>query len=117
MKSFRPGGQRDEHVTGEMQKNRLTVSILGSTFTIKSENDPEYLGEVVEYLRMKIEEIRQRSDISDPLKVSLLTALNLVDELFKAKQPVNPGETKDSVEIEKLTERLINKIDESLMGN
>ncbi len=100
-----------------MQKNHLTVNILGSTFTIVSDNDEEYLGEVVEYLIMKIEEVKQGFAKIDPLKISLLTSLNLVDELFKVKKLIYPEESNDSLEIEQLTERLINKIDESLLEN
>ncbi|MBA7626467.1 hypothetical protein ES703_33916 [subsurface metagenome] len=101
-----------------MEKNLLTVNILGSTFTIKSDNNPDYLGEVVAYLKGKIDEVRQGTAAgNDPLKIALLASLNLVDELFKAKQHTNPGKDRESKEIEHLTEQLINKIDESLMEN
>ena len=100
-----------------MQKNWLEVNILGSSFTIQSENDPLYLGEVIEYLNIKIDEINKEFSINDPLKISLLAAINLVDELFKTKKHINinPGEVSDSVEITKITEQLIDKIDESLL--
>lgn len=104
-----------EKEKGKMQKNWLEVNILGSSFTIQSENDPLYLGEVIEYLNIKIDEINKEFSINDPLKISLLAALNLVDELFKTKKHINPGEVSDSVEITKITEQLINKIDESLL--
>ena len=97
-----------------MAKNHLRVSFLGSSFTIQSDNDPEYLDEVVEYLRHKIGEAARAAAPGDPLKTALIVALNLVDELFKERQKKIKEETKDSREIEIITEQLIDKIERSL---
>jgi len=88
----------------------VEVSILGSSFTIQSRYDPRYMGEVVAYLKEKIREIQAASGVQDPLKVSLLAALNVVDELLRKK-----GE--NAREIEEITERLIEQIDRSLVEN
>jgi len=97
-----------------MAKNHLHVSFLGSSFTIQSDNDPQYLDEVVEYLRHKIGEAARAAAPGDPLKTALIVALNLVDELFKERQKKIKEETKDSREIEIITEQLIDKIERSL---
>ncbi len=100
-----------------MQKNQLTVNILDAKFTIKSENEARYLEEIVEYLKFKIDEIRQGFSLNDPMKISLLAALNLVDELFKTRQRNSSGGIQEALEIEKITERLITKINASLTEN
>ena len=88
----------------------VEVNILGSSFTIQSNYDPRYMAEVVAYLKEKVREVQTGSGVQDPLKVALLAALNVVDELLRKR-----GE--DSREIEELTERLIERIDRSLVEN
>jgi cell division protein ZapA len=88
----------------------VEVSILGSSFTIQSRYDPRYLGEVIAYLKEKIREVQASSGAQDPLKIALLAALNVVDELLQKRN-------EDSREIEELTERLIERIDRSLVEN
>jgi len=101
-----------------MDKNSLAVNILGSSFTVQSNGDIQHLQRVVNYLEKKVEEIQRKYEQSatqDPVKISLLAALNLVDELLRT----GGVETVDSeaVELERITERLIDTIDKSLMGN
>ncbi len=97
-----------------MEKSSLEVSILGSSFSIQSGNDPLYLGKVVDYLNVKIDEVQKGFTVRDPMKISLLAALNIIDELFQAK---GTGGEKDSVEITQITNKLIHRIDESLSEN
>jgi cell division protein ZapA len=101
-----------------MNKNSLAVNILGSSFTIQSNGDLQHLQRVVDYLQKKVEEIQQKyadSATQDPVKISLLAGLNIVDELLR-KQGVEAA-AGEAVELERITERLIDTIDRSLMGN
>ena len=93
-----------------MDGRSVEVNILGSSFTIQSRYDPRYTGEVIAYLKGKIREIQAASGAKEPLKIALLAALNVVDELLAKR-----GES--SREIEELTERLIERIDQSLVEN
>ena len=93
-----------------MDGRSVEVSILGSSFTIQSRYDPRYLGEVIAYLKKEIREIQAASGAQDPLKIALLAALNVVDELLRKR-----GD--NSREIEEITERLIERIDQSLVEN
>ena len=93
-----------------MDGRSIEVNILGSSFTIQSNYDPRYMAEVVAYLKEKVREVQTGSGVQDPLKVALLAALNVVDELLRKR-----GEA--SREIEEITERLIERIDQSLVEN
>jgi cell division protein ZapA (FtsZ GTPase activity inhibitor) len=93
-----------------VNERSVEVGILGSSFTIQSHYDPRYMSEVIAYLKEKIREVQISSGAQDPLKIALLAALNVVDELLRKR-----GE--DSREIEELTERLIERIDKSLVEN
>jgi len=100
-----------------MDKNSLAVNILGSSFTVQSNGDIQHLQRVVHYLEKKVEEIQRKYEqnaTQDPVKISLLAGLNIVDELLRT----GGVETVDSeaVELERITERLIDTIDRSLMG-
>jgi cell division protein ZapA len=86
----------------------VEVNILGSSFTIQSRYDPRYMSEVVAYLKEKIREVQASSGVQDPLKIVLLAALNVVDELKRGE---------GSREIEQIAERLIERIDQSLVEN
>jgi len=101
-----------------MNKNSLAVKILGSSFTVQSNGDLQHLQRVVDYLEKKVEEIQQKyaeSTTQDPVKISLLAGLNVVDELLRSRGVESvDGE---AVELERITERLIDTIDKSLMGN
>jgi cell division protein ZapA (FtsZ GTPase activity inhibitor) len=101
-----------------MNKNSLAVNILGSSFTIQSNGDLQHLRRVVDYLEKKVEEIQQKyaeSTTQDPVKISLLAGLNVVDEMFRKRG--TGGSDSEAVELERITERLIDTIDKSLMGN
>jgi cell division protein ZapA (FtsZ GTPase activity inhibitor) len=78
----------------------------------------------VEYLKGKIAEIEQgvsgksaAQPARDSLKISLLAALNIVDELFQARRLSKQPESENSEELEKITEKLIQAIDASLVEN
>ena len=88
----------------------IEVSILGSSFTVHSRYEPRYMSEVIAYLKERVREVQATSNIQDPLKIALLAALNVVDELLARR-----GE--NSREIEEITERLIERIDRSLVEN
>ncbi len=93
-----------------MDGRSVEVSILGSSFTIQSNYEPRYLDEVIAHLKEKIRGIQAASGAQDPLKIALLAALNVTDELLQKRG-------QDSREIEDLTERLIERIDQSLVEN
>lgn len=95
-------------------RHSIEVSLLGSSFTIQSKYDPAYMAEVIGFLQGKIREVQTGSTIKDNLKIALLAALNVVDELFRLK--ARPEES-DSREIKEITERLIETIDKNLVEN
>jgi cell division protein ZapA (FtsZ GTPase activity inhibitor) len=100
-----------------MEKHNLEVNILGSSFTIRSSDDQEYLKQLVAYLEHTVRTIRQRYDSYDPIKVALLAGLNIADELFRCRSAQRDGEDSGAQEIERIATRLIETIDRSLAEN
>ena len=104
-----------------MENELLRLDILGTSFSIKSRDNIENLSEIAEYLRFKIDEVTEGSRLSDPLKISLLTSLNLVDELFKLKRVLYQENNEEqaspeTIEAERITRRLLKRVEESLQG-
>lgn len=100
-----------------MSKSSLEVEILGTSFTVQSDADPRYLARVVEYLKSKVRATQASFSHYEPMKLCLLAGLNVVDELFQARDAKARagGDGQSETEIERITEDLIEKIDRSLL--
>jgi cell division protein ZapA (FtsZ GTPase activity inhibitor) len=75
-------------------KDILEIKLLGTSLSIKAENNKEYITKVVSFYQKKLQETQERTPIQDPLKLSILTSFNIVDELFKAEG--NRGQNRSS---------------------
>lgn len=94
------------------------IKLLGTSFTLKADEDPEYLKQVIWNLKKKVEEIQGSVTIHDPLKIAILAGLSLSDELLKLKNLEN-GQTPqaDSIieeERDRITLQWIDAIDQAL---
>jgi cell division protein ZapA (FtsZ GTPase activity inhibitor) len=104
-----------------MDEEILHIRLLGTTLSIKSGTHPEYIKKVIRYYQTKLQETESISPLSDPVKLSILTSFNIIDELFKIDQ--NRGQagsscsTMDEVEITETAQRLIDSINQVLEEN
>jgi len=98
-----------------MPENLLSVSLLGTTFSLKSSENLDYLREVVAYYEKKVEETRRGISLQDPLKVALLTGIVVADELLKERsRHAGTLSAPEAEEAERITQDLIAKIDSIL---
>lgn len=98
-----------------MPDNLLSVQLLGTSFSLKSTENLDYLKEVVAYYEGKIEETRRGVALQDPLKIALLTGIVLADELLKEKSRQSGVlSAPEADEAERITRALIDKIDSIL---
>jgi len=98
-----------------MAKGHVQIQILGTVFTIQADEDPEYLEVLVDYLTKKVREIEQTVSTRDPLRIAILAGLLAADDLHKER--VRNSDTlpqSEAEEVERITRRLIDRIDESL---
>lgn len=89
------------------------IDLLGTSFTIRSQEDEAYFKDVVAYLRKRVDEAAGKNAMVDPLKVSILAALNVVDELFK-ERIANGAAVEDARQAGEVTNRMIARIDRAL---
>ena len=96
--------------------NRLSINVLGTSFTIRADEDEAYLKRILWYLERKIEETKQRTPIADPVKISILTSFYIIDELLreKTREGRNTALPEESEEMERITLRLISEIDDAI---
>ena len=69
-----------------MPANHLRVNIFGTDYALKAEDNQEYLIEIAKYVDQKMREIDRSQAISSNLKIAILAALNIADELHQTRQ-------------------------------
>jgi cell division protein ZapA (FtsZ GTPase activity inhibitor) len=65
------------------EPGRVELTILGQTLTVRTEASPEYLRSLAAYLEERVAEVRRA--VRDPLAALTLAALDITDELFRAR--------------------------------
>jgi cell division protein ZapA len=65
----------------------LKINIYGTEYPIKSDaaTDADYIRRVADYVDKKMREIDQNTHSKSSLKVAILAALNITDELFQER--------------------------------
>ena len=69
-----------------MPSNQVRVNIFGAEYVLKSDNNENYIIEIANYVDQKMREIDRSQAITSNLKLAILAALNITDELFQNKQ-------------------------------
>ena len=83
----------------EENKKGVSVDIFGNEYVIKGDGNAEYIKEVAKYLDSKMREISLVISNVSSLKVAILAALNLADEVHKLKrEKVTSDKTSEKVD-------------------
>ena len=90
----------------EKAENYISFEILNERFTIKSSVSKEYYLSLVRYLDKRINEIRKKVPNLSYLKTVVFAALDIVDELMRARQA--------SISLDEGIARKISDLSESL---
>jgi cell division protein ZapA (FtsZ GTPase activity inhibitor) len=64
---------------------RVELSLLGQTLTVRTEASPEYVRQLAAYLEDRVAQLA-RGGIKDTLAALTLAALDITDELFRARE-------------------------------
>lgn len=97
-----------------MAKHLAHVDILGSSFTIRSDESTEHLAELIEHFSSRVAEARRAMPQADSLRVAIVSGLNITDELFKARKE-NAETVRDAHAAGEIASRLIGMIDQTLV--
>ena len=97
-----------------MRKDPITIDILGTSLRVNTDEDPGYLSQLIDYLQVKTEDVQKNSRLDDSLKISILTSLFLIDELFKERAA--PGAYDETNTLDNITSQMISKLEATLEG-
>lgn len=70
----------------EDRETTVRVTILGQEYPLRAFADAEYVREIAASLDARMRKIQQAGPDRPPLKVAILAALNLMDEIFALKR-------------------------------
>lgn len=63
----------------------VRVTIYDQEYTMRGDLDPEYIRKLGEYVDAKMRSIAARTQVVDSLRVAVLAALNLADEVHQLR--------------------------------
>jgi cell division protein ZapA len=90
---------------------RATVEIFGQRLGLRADGDEERIQEIARFVDLRMREVADRTSSVDTVKIAVLTALNIADELFQERETDQDTRQK---RLEKQAERLVDKIDEAM---
>lgn len=97
------------------RESRVEVNILGDRYTIRGQADTGYIAEVARMVDTRMREIKDRNREMNKVRVAVLAAINLADELLQERE--NRQDVPEDDEILRRTRQLISLLDEGLIGD
>ena len=88
----------------------IPVEIHGQRYPIRSTLDPEYVARLAAYVDEKLRAAGDATPTHDPLRLAVLTALNIADELFRCRDVTDArnGELAERAgELERMLDRIL----------
>ena len=99
----------------------MRIDLLGTSFTIQTDESGEYMDRVLSHLSERIETVKRSSRVSDPLKICILAGIYVIDELLREREGKSSGNLRtvsasadEADEMERITGSLIERIDAEL---
>ena len=90
----------------------VNVEIHGQHYAIRSELEPQYVGELASYVDDKMRQAARELASADPLRVAVVAALNIADDLFNARAESTGTESRlvsRTADIERLIDAVLNQ--------
>lgn len=100
-----------------MSLHVFNIDLLGPTFAIQTDESLDYMQSLVLRLRERLASLKGSTKVTDPLRLSILLNITLMDELQRAKdRSLESGLEPDSGEddFSAIAARLIADLDRSL---
>lgn len=64
----------------------MKIDIYDQSYNVNAAENEEYLKELAAYVDTKMREVAEATRIADSLKVAVLAALNIADEMFTLRE-------------------------------
>ena len=66
----------------------VNVDVLGQKYAVRSELEPSYIAELANYVDQKMQLAAGELATADSVRVTVIAALNIADELFRARAAI-----------------------------
>ena len=63
----------------------VQVDVQGQSYSVRSELEPSYIAEIANYVDQKMQLAASQLTTADATRVAVIAALNIADELFRAR--------------------------------
>ena len=96
-----------------MDEAVISVEIHGQRYPIRSSLEPEYVARLAQYVDEKIIAAAESTPTGDVLRLAVLAALNVADELFRCRSAGAPDRTevvRRAHELERIVDLAINRL-------
>jgi cell division protein ZapA len=88
----------------------VPVTIYGQTYSLRADDDPDYVEKLAEYVDARVREVAERTRTADTTKLFVLAALNIADDLHQSKR----GSRRGPRDADARMERMESLLDEAL---
>src|SRR5712691_36033 len=88
----------------------IPVEIFGQRYPIRTTLDPDYVSRLASYVDEKMRAAGDATPSGDPLRLAVLAALNVADELFRCRESTRAKEghlAERTEELERLLDRVL----------
>ena len=72
------------------ESRRVELTFLGQALALRTEASPDYLRKLAKFVEERVAELK-RAGVKDPMKALSLAALDIADELFRARDETIRG--------------------------
>ncbi len=91
----------------------MKITVAGQRLTIRTDAKPSYVKELAALVSSQIEEIRTAGRVQTTQMLALLAAMNIADELLKARE----SEARLKQQVKEKTERILHYLDAQPAGD
>lgn len=74
------------------EKNKVIVHIAGNEYVVSGTEPPEYIQKVALFVDRKLQEITRKNHTLSTSMASVLTSVNMADEMFRLNESLNKKE-------------------------
>ena len=88
------------------------VEIFGQSYTVRAGTEPGYVEQLAGFVDSQMREVSRGAGAVDTVRIAVLAALNIADELFQTRSRVRDAEQTAGHRAEKLARELAAALDE-----
>jgi len=95
-----------------MSNRVVHVEIHGQRYAIRSELEPQFVGELAAYVDDKLRTTARELATTDPVRIAVMAALNIADECFRARAEASGAAGRvraRAAEIERLVDAVLDE--------